>query len=554
MALLMLGGGCGSALAQTLPDAGSLRQQIEQQRSVPLPAVRPERVAPPPEIRAAAGMTVRVKSFRFAGNTLLGAEPLATALAEFIGKDLDLAGLKRAADTVAATYRQAGWIVQAYLPEQDVSEGVITVQVLEARFAGLRFEGAPPQRVQRRHVEALFNRQQASGQPLNADALDRALLLADDLPGVSVAGTLAPGAADGETALVLQTTDEPLVYGDVGVDNTGARSTGSDRLSANLNINSPQGLGDLLATHILHTQGSDYARVAYTVPHGAHGLRLGLSASAMRYRVVEGSESIKSLRIRGRSSSLGLDWSYPLVRARLFNLYFSGGLDEKSFFSESINKSADPKSYSDYASHSLRLGLSGNRFDGWGGGGASSGSLQLLWGRLTDMQAHSQIDGIERPYRKVNVSLSRQQTVTTDHSVLLSLQGQHATRVLDSSEKFYVGGVSSVRAYPVSELGGERGQSMSAEWRWRLSPAWLLTAFTDHGRVVSLPATTTDSKSVLQLHGRGLSASWQGPAGLSARLTWSRRNGDNPRPTQLGTDGDGTRKLDRYWFTTSVSF
>ena len=59
-----------SIQAQTPPDAGSLRQQIEQQRSVPLPAARPERVATPPELKPPAGMKVRVKAFRFAGNTL----------------------------------------------------------------------------------------------------------------------------------------------------------------------------------------------------------------------------------------------------------------------------------------------------------------------------------------------------------------------------------------------------------------------------------------------------------------------------------------------------
>lgn len=69
---------------------------------------------------------------------------------------------------------------------------------------------------------------QTTGQPLSANALDLPLLLAIDLPGLSVAGKLVPGAADNETTLVLQTTDEPFIYGDVGLDNTGARSTGTD--------------------------------------------------------------------------------------------------------------------------------------------------------------------------------------------------------------------------------------------------------------------------------------------------------------------------------------
>lgn len=545
-----------SGWAQTTPDAGSLRQQIEQQRGISLPTAQPRHIPspPPPEIKPKAGTTILVKAFRFAGNTLLSSEQLTPALAGFVGQELDFDGLQRTADAVATAYREAGWIVRVYLPEQDISEGELTLQVVEATLGGLRFEGEASQRVMRAELETYFTRQQAQGQPLNANALDRALLLTDDLPGVSVAGTLAPGAQDGETTLVLQTTDEPFIYGDVGLDNTGARATGSERLTASLNVNSPGGRGELLSLSGMHTQGSDYGRMALTLPDGHNGLRLGVSASSMNYRLVQGSESLLALQIQGRSSSLGLDWSYPLVRARMHNLYFAGGLENKHFYSDNRNSArTDPKSYSDYDTNSLRMGLSGNRFDDWGGGGANSGSLQMVWGRL-DLQAHSQIDRIDRSYNKLNYNLSRQQSLTGSHSLLVSLQGQQATQVLDSSEKFYIGGVGTVRAYPASELGGERGQVLTAEWRWRLDSAWLITAFADAGRVVSLPANPGDQPATLHLSGRGLSLSWQGPAGISTRLTWAHRNGVNPKPTQTGTDGDGTLKRNRIWLTASVPF
>ena len=544
------------AWAEALPDAGSLRQQIEQSRAFPLPpAAPPQRAAPPTEIKPPSGMTVRLKAFRLEGNTLLSSEQLGATLNAFVGRNLGFEGLQSAADAVTAAYREAGWIVRTYLPEQDISEGTIILHVLEARFGGVRFEGAPSSRLMRSEVLAFVQRQQATGLPLAANALDRALLLLDDLPGVSVAGTLMSGGAEGDIALAVQTTDEPFVYGDIGLDNTGARATGSQRLTANLNINSPGGKGELLSLNTLYTRGSDYARVAFTVPDGHNGLRLGVSASSMQYKLVEGSESILALQIQGRSSSLGLDWNYPLVRSRLHNLYLSGGLEKKSFSSANRNSSpSDPKSSADYETDSLRLALSANRFDEWGGGGANSASLQMLLGHLTAMQAHSQIDTLERAYRKLSYSLSRQQTITTNHSLLLSLQGQQAVQPLDSSEKFFIGGASSVRAYPVSELGGERGQTVSAEWRWRLPPDWVLSAFVDHGRVVSLPTTSGDAISRLALRGHGLSVSWQGPIGLNARLTWSRRDGSHPKPTDSGTDSDGTLKLNRWWLNASVPF
>jgi hemolysin activation/secretion protein len=543
-----------SISAQTLPDAGSLRKQIEQQRTLPLPAARPQSAPLPPAISPPVGVTITVKSFHLVGNNLLSSEQLSQALAAFAGRDLDFAGLQSAADAVAAAYRQAGWIVRAYLPEQDVSEGTITLQVIEARFGGLRHEGEPAKRVKPADIQAYFDRQQKKGALLNANALDRALLLADDLPGVSVSGTLVQGLSEGETALALQSTDEAGAYGDITLDNTGARSTGSTRLTGNLNVNSPIGHGELLNLTALHTQGSDYGRLGLTVPIEHNGLRLGWSASAMRYKVIDGPNNVQSLGIKGNSGSVGIDISYPLVRSRLHNIYLTGAVENKNFYSENNNKSTDPKSYADYETNSVRLGLSGNRFDDLGGGGANSGSLQWQASQLAKVQAHSLIDSIGRSYNKVNYSLSRQQTLNADHSLLLSLQGQHATQLLDSSEKFYLGGAGSVRAYPTSELSGERGQLLTAEWRWRLNASWVISAFVDQGRVVTLPTAASDAAASLQLRGHGLSAAWQGPMGLNARVSWSRRDGNNPKPTSSGTDGDGTLQKDRIWLNASLPF
>ena len=543
------------AWAQALPDAGSIRQQIEPSRALPLPpAAPPQRVAPTPEIKPPVGMTVNVKSFQLSGHRLLSAEELMPALAEFVGRTLDFAGLQRATDAVAAAYRESGWLARVYLPEQDISEGTITLQVVEARFAGLRMEGEPSKRVLSSDIQAFFEEQQKTGEPLNTLALDRALLLADDLPGISVAGTLVPGQAEGETGLAIQTNDEALIYGEVTLDNTGARSTGSNRVMLNLNINSPGDHGELINLTALRTQGSAYIRLGLTVPVGYNGLRFGFNGSTMNYKVIDGPSSLVSLNVQGSSDSIGLDWSFPVVRQRMRNLYFSGGLDNKRFYNDSINKTSDTNSYADYETNSLKLGFSGNVFDDLGGGGANSASLQVMRGQLDRVKAHTQIDTLGRDYIKFNYALSRQQSLTKDHSLLLNLQGQHATQLLDSSEKFYIGGASTVRAYPSSELGGERGQLLTGEWRWRLHAAWVLSGFVDQAWVTALPTTTADASTPSSLRGYGLSAAWQGPLGLNAKLTWSQREGNNPKPTATGTDGDGTLLINRIWFTAGLSF
>ncbi len=545
-----------AVLAQIAPDAGALRQQIERDREVQLPRrLAPEKPATPAAMQPVVGISVTVRQFNFAGNTLLTSAQLTPALADYLNRPLDYSQLQAAAAAVADVYRAAGWIVRAYLPQQDIKDGNVTIQIVEAVFGGIQIEGTAPKRVALAQIQRGFDAQQKVGAPLNAAALDRALLLADDLPGVAVSGSLQEGALPGQTDLVLKMADEPLAVGEVSLDNTGARSTGADRLSANLNLNSPFKQGDLLSANAIHTQGSDYLRVAGTTPFGSGGWRIGANASSMNYQLV-GSD-FAALDAKGSSSTTGLEASYPLVRSRLKNLYFNANADFKSF-----DNQANGVTSTHYKANALTLALNGNLFDKFGGGGANAASLALTSGQL-DLggspnqaadAASTQADG---SFSKLRYSASRQQAITDDLSFFAALSGQWASKNLDSSEKFYLGGSSGVRAYPSSEAGGASGQLANLELRWRLPQGLSLTGFYDIGQV-SVNANNNfagaPSLNGYNLKGAGLTLAWQSNSGLNLKGIWARRIGDNPNPTVTGNDQDGSLVKDRLWLTAAVSF
>ena len=144
-----------NAQAQTPPDACALQQQIERERAAP--AV----------VKPVSGMLISVKKFNFAGNTLIAADQLAP-------------------------------VVRAYLPAQDIKDGVITIQIIEAVFGGTQLEDKA-KRVSEKQILRRVEAQRTKGRLLNTDALDRAMLLADDLLGVGGAGALSQGKEDGET-------------------------------------------------------------------------------------------------------------------------------------------------------------------------------------------------------------------------------------------------------------------------------------------------------------------------------------------------------------------
>src|SRR4051812_47386520 len=121
--------------AQTSPDAGSVRQEVEKNR----PANELQKKAPP-EIgektedttRADKGPLITVSSFHFSGNTLLTTAQLNVAVVGYLNRPLGFGELQKAAVAIAEAYRKAGWIVRAYLPVQAIGNGVVNIAIVEA--------------------------------------------------------------------------------------------------------------------------------------------------------------------------------------------------------------------------------------------------------------------------------------------------------------------------------------------------------------------------------------------------------------------------------------
>lgn len=531
-----------TAQAQTPADAGQLLQQIEKERGPALPGrIAPDFHPAPQPMQPVAGVTVTVKAFQFMGNTLLGNDELTLAVAEYLNRPVSFDELKKAAAAVAEAYRKAGWVVRAYLPQQDIQDGIITIQIVEAVFGGAKIEGAPAKRLSLAQIQHGFEAQLPKGEPVNTNTIDRALLLADDLPGVVVSGSLQEGTNTRETDLIIKLADEPLIVGEANLDNTGSRSTGSNRLAANLNLNSPFGFGDLPSTNVIHTQGSDYLRLGLTLPVGNDGWRVGANTSYLAYQLV--AHEFVALNGKGSSGSSGIEASYPIIRSRLKNLYLNLNYDHKNF-----DNKFGATTQSHYNTDVYSIALNGNLFDNIGGGGANSGSLALINGRVALGNLDSgENAALDSGYSKLRFTLSRQQVITESVALYAALSGQDANgKNLDSSEKFYLGGAGGVRAYPSSEGGGSSGNLVNLELRWSLQKGFLLTVFYDYGQV-----NNYDGSMSYSLKGTGLALNWQSEFGLNIKGTWAQRIGNNPNPAANGNDQDGSLTKNRLWLTAT---
>ena len=517
------------AQAQTIPDAGSLLQQIERDRqSAPKRLIRPD--APvAPEMKAQPGLAVTVTQFKLLGNTLLGEEPLQAALATFLNRPLGFADLQLAAAAVAERYRQAGWVVRAYLPKQEIEGSSVIIQIIEGRFGATLIDGEAPSHLPVARVLRYIQAIQQPGEAINADAIERAVMLLDDLPGISAASTFREGKEQGETDLVLKLVDTPAFVGNVESDNGGSRSTGAERASGNFYLESLASWGEQISLNLTKTQGSQYSRLALTAPMGYNGLRFGINTSHLAYNVVTPESA--ALDIRGTAQTTGLEASYPVLRARSANLNLLANLDHKAF-----DNWTNTGSTNSYTINVAMLSLNANAFDGLSGGGANSASLALLAGSvdLTDsanQAADAASTQTEGRYHKWKLSLSRNQSISDALSLYTQYSMQGADRNLDSSEKLSVGGPTSLPGYGNGDKSGDEGTQAKLALRWQATNEVALTLFTDYAKLKVARNPLTADPNTPRLTDTGISIDWSVGKGVtaSAIIAWAGK--ENPTPT-----------------------
>jgi hemolysin activation/secretion protein len=543
-------------------DAGSLLRQTEQSIKSPKSKSTAKARKAQPKTEAQAGDTVvQVRAFKFAGNSLLSNDALSAALAGYIDRSLNLAQLKEATDIITNTYRDAGWTVRAYLPKQEIDRGIVTIQIVEAVFGNAFMQGQEPQRIEASRLVEMAEANLRKGQALHANDLDRTLLLLDDLPGISVAGNLAQGQNDGETNLAISAMDDALINGNATLDNQGARATGIERLSLNLNLNSPARMGDLLSTNFMQTRGTDYVRGGYSLPVGTDGARVGVHASSLKYKVLTSYDE-KASGTRGTADTAGFDASYPLQRSQLSNVNLTWSYDDKTL----ENYAADVLN-SNYKIKASSVGINSSNIDNWGGGGSTSAYATVTQGRLNNegsANAQTDADGARTAgsYSKLNVGLNRLQSITADLSFYAAMSAQVTSKNLDSSERMYLGGATGVRAFPASEAGGAAGRTLTLELRQRLDNAFTLTGFYDYGHVTvnKHNANASDGKAIsavnaYALQGYGASLAWMDSKGIELKATLAKRSAPNPNAdTTTFMDGDKTKHITRLWVSAGFAF
>ncbi|WP_323120582.1 ShlB/FhaC/HecB family hemolysin secretion/activation protein [Burkholderia alba] len=411
---------------------------------------------------ASAPRSFDINEFIVRGNTTLQSLDIEKAVYPFEGPGRTLDDVNAARDALQKVYQEKGYqSVVVDLPQQQVKNGVIVLQVLEARVGRLRVEGAKynsPQNI-RDAVPALaeggvpdFTQAQQQLTDLNRSA-DR-----------QVIPVLKPGALPQTVDVDLKVDDHSPLHGTLDVNNDNSPGTSLLRTSATLSYSNLWQLGHVISgTYLIAPQHPNDARVysfSYLAP-------LKDSRWSFLATVIHSDSNVASLggtNVLGKGTSFGFTAIYTIPSSDTYAQSISIEIDRKHY-DENVGfgsqTSTAPLTYAPVTvAYNSQLSLKESQTSFSASLTTNIRGIGSDWGAWDNKRYKATPDFL---YGKFDVNHT--QRFDRDIQANAHVTAQLSNSPLVSSEQFSAGGMNSVRGYMQAENTADSGVIGSLELR-----------------------------------------------------------------------------------------
>jgi hemolysin activation/secretion protein len=289
-----------------------------------LPSAAPGTELPllPPPGTEVPDRPVKVTAVAIEGATVYPARDLAQFTNGLIGPGTPLPKVDAARQAILQHYRDAGFVLTTVSVKLDAT-GNLRFIVTEGRIVAVKLDGdIGPAGVQ---VLRFLNRLTETV-PIDALTMERYLLLAQDVPGVTVRAVLQPSEGQpGQLTLVAQVSRKEI-SGSFSADNRAFNGTGPNEFLGVLDLNSYTSFGERTEFSFYHTfpNSQNFGQVSEEFFVGSSGLKIKIYGG---YGQVNPTGTLASTGYQGTTTVFGTQVTYPLIRTRQQTLNVYGTFD-----------------------------------------------------------------------------------------------------------------------------------------------------------------------------------------------------------------------------------
>lgn len=413
---------------------------------------------------------------------------LAPLYADKLGRTVKLTEIFDVARAITRRYAEDGYPLSlAYVPAQEIDSGAVRIRVVEGFIGSIAVEGAPSGA--RGRLMKLGEKIKAD-RPLRQKTLERYLLLANEIPGLSVTGVLARGASPDSGVSMTLVAERKRVFAAANVNNRASRAVGREQAIGRGAVHNLLTGVDQIGLSTVRSLRADELSVyggKYSTILTAEGLTLNLAAT--RSEAAPGVPFLRVLGFQTEGWSAGAGLSYPLIVSRDLKLGVSAMVNWKEFRSAF---GVTPNTLDLLWTTDFEAALSIK--DRWDGVNAIGIAASRGWDIFDATDAGSPLAsraGAGAEFFAIGIELSRIQRLAEWADMTVAIKAQTADNPLLSSEQCGFGGAGFGRGYDPFEIAGDRCVVFLAELR--AAPAFL-----ERGQLRAHPFVSFDAGAVQQ--------------------------------------------------------
>ena len=402
--------------------------------------------------------------YRVEGNTVLDEKIIEKTVYGFLGPAKTIQNIEAARAALEAAYHQAGYLAAGVdIPEQDVREGVVTLQVHEGMVENLRVVGS--KYFSPNHIKAEVPAM-AEGKPLNLQAAQKELTkLAADSPDRQVTPVMRAGTTPGTIDIDLEVKDELPLHGSVELNARNSINTTRLRLPVMLRYDNLFQMGHSAS---LQYQVSPEDTSNVQVWSGTYALPIdAINAHLALYGIGLDSTSdvttAGSLNVVGNGNIFGARLVRALGVFGGINQSVTFGWDYKDFGQNITSTQTTQRSPVQYSP--FQVGYSASRY--YEGGSLTQFNSELNFNFAGMGSSYEQFAkrryGATPNYLYLEGEIKHRQALPEDLAVQVRVGGQVANSPLISNEQVGAGGMLTVRGYHEVERLGDNGVLGSLE-------------------------------------------------------------------------------------------
>ena len=291
---------------------GPLKKEFQQPRPPPSPVLP---IVPlPPETGAPTQpgtVRVLVRDVRVIGNTAFSDTEIGEVTAPFKNQTLLTEDLERLRLALTLLYINKGYLTSgAIIPDQDVTSGIITVQIIEGKLTRIDIEG-------NRWFRSSYLRDRLSRgirTPVTLDPLQEQLqLLQQDQRIERVNAELRPGDQRGDSLLNVRVADKNPFHASMEVNNYQTPLVGEIRGVATLVDDNLTGHGDPLRLSYGQSSGAfPIVDASYALPFNRYGTTFSPYYRRYGFKLIE--PPFSPLNIKTNSEIIGMSLRHTIYK------------------------------------------------------------------------------------------------------------------------------------------------------------------------------------------------------------------------------------------------